>query len=65
MKKSIISVFLILFICSNIFCTDEYEDLIPEPYTENEFSESMLKLRRAEIILQEVIRFHCFYKVGL
>ena len=65
MKKSIISLFLILFITSNIFSTDEYEELLPEPYTEGEFSESMHKLRRAEIIFAGSYPFSLlFTKIG-
>ncbi len=66
MKKNIIIVFLLFSFTSSIFCSDdEYADLVPEQYSEDEFSDGWKKLRRAEIIFAGSYPFSLlFTKLG-
>ncbi len=66
MKKNILAVFLVVLISSNLYCSDdEYADLLPEKYTEDEFSDGWKKLRRAEIIFAGSYPFSLlFTKMG-
>ena len=51
MKKILISVLLFISAASLIYCEDDpYTDLIPEEYSDDEFSDAWKKIRRAEII---------------
>lgn len=66
MKKNIITVFLIFIITAGLFgAEDEYKDLLPEDYAEDEFPDPLKKLRRAEIIFAGSYPFSLlFTKIG-
>lgn len=66
MIKNIITVFLIFIITAGLFgAEDEYKDLLPEDYTEEEFPDPLKKLRRAEIIFAGSYPFSLlFTKIG-
>ena len=66
MKKYLFSVLLFLSAASVIYGEDDpYTDLIPEKYSEDEFSDGWKKIRRAEIIFFGTYPFSLlFTKIG-
>ncbi len=64
MKKILILIFL-LFSVSELFSDDDYADLLPEEYKEDEFPEYLRKIRRAEVIFVGSYPFSLlFTKIG-